>query len=132
MAPFTSPLPSAFSAFWQDVKALRNTSAASPPVSANAGDTARPRKASMERAFGRIGLGKSGREYKICLQCAISSLASEMPPSNRPKTRHFQPAAWLTASSLEAFREAGTDAHRVCSHREAWIERFGGDALLSY
>ena len=39
---------------------------------------------------------------------------------------------WLDASALTAFAEAGTDAHRVCTSADAWLERFGDDLLLSY
>jgi 23S rRNA (cytosine1962-C5)-methyltransferase len=33
---------------------------------------------------------------------------------------------------LKAFAAAGTDAHRICSSADAWVERFGEDLLLSY
>jgi 23S rRNA (cytosine1962-C5)-methyltransferase len=55
-----------------------------------------------------------------------------MPAPKLIKTPRPQSAAWLAAPALAAFRAAGTNAHRLCSHREAWIERFDEDALLSY
>jgi 23S rRNA (cytosine1962-C5)-methyltransferase len=33
---------------------------------------------------------------------------------------------------LAAFAEAGTDAHRLHTSPGAWVERFGGDVLISY
>ncbi|MGB8167509.1 MAG: hypothetical protein WCF18_08450, partial [Chthoniobacteraceae bacterium] len=45
-----------------------------------------------------------------------------------PKT----PLRWISGPALAAFASAGTDAHRICSSEEAWIERFGDDLLLSY
>jgi 23S rRNA (cytosine1962-C5)-methyltransferase len=55
-----------------------------------------------------------------------------MPVPRRSETPRPQSIAWLAAPALAAFRAAGTDAHRLASHREAWLERFGEDALLSY
>ncbi len=42
------------------------------------------------------------------------------------------PPRWISGPTLAAFASAGTDAHRICSSEEAWIERFGDDLLLSY
>jgi 23S rRNA (cytosine1962-C5)-methyltransferase len=47
-------------------------------------------------------------------------------PSRRP------PGKWIEGSQCEAFAREGTNAHRVYSAPEAWLERFGGDLLLSY
>jgi 23S rRNA (cytosine1962-C5)-methyltransferase len=39
---------------------------------------------------------------------------------------------WLSSSQYAAFEAAGTNAHRIFSSTEGWIERFGDDLLLSY
>ncbi|HEX8311083.1 MAG TPA: class I SAM-dependent methyltransferase [Chthoniobacteraceae bacterium] len=39
---------------------------------------------------------------------------------------------WITPETLAAFNVAETNAHRLYSSDEAWIERFGADLLLSY
>ncbi len=39
---------------------------------------------------------------------------------------------WIGAAQLVAFADAQTDAHRLCSAQDGWIERFGGDVLISY
>jgi 23S rRNA (cytosine1962-C5)-methyltransferase len=39
---------------------------------------------------------------------------------------------WLSGAQLAAFREVGTNAHRLCSSGDVWLERFGEDLLLSY
>lgn len=46
-----------------------------------------------------------------------------------PGNRHEY---WISASQLAAFRAAGTNAHRLFSSADAWLERFGDDLLLSY
>ncbi len=39
---------------------------------------------------------------------------------------------WLPGDRLAALHAAGTDAHRLFSSADAWLERFGADLLLSY
>ena len=39
---------------------------------------------------------------------------------------------WITPAQFGAFETAGTDAHRMLSDAEGWIERFGTDALISH
>ncbi len=39
---------------------------------------------------------------------------------------------WLSSSQYAAFEAAGTNAHRIFSSAEGWIERFGEDLLVSY
>jgi len=46
---------------------------------------------------------------------------------NRPPS-----SSWIDPALLAAFAAAETDAHRLCTGREAWLERFGDDLLLSY
>jgi 23S rRNA (cytosine1962-C5)-methyltransferase len=40
-------------------------------------------------------------------------------------------AVWLEPDELTALTEAGTTAHRLFSGDDAWIERFGGTAMVS-
>jgi 23S rRNA (cytosine1962-C5)-methyltransferase len=42
------------------------------------------------------------------------------------------PGIWIRGDELAAFRAASTNAHRLFSSPEAWLERFGSDLLLSY
>jgi 23S rRNA (cytosine1962-C5)-methyltransferase len=49
-------------------------------------------------------------------------------PSSSPKP----PGQWISSEILNGFSLAGTNAHRLYSSEEAWIERFGEDLLLSY
>ena len=53
-----------------------------------------------------------------------------MTPFPEPTPR--DPLRWLDAAALAALAAAGTDAHRIFSSTDAWIERFGDDLLLSY
>ncbi|HEX8373259.1 MAG TPA: class I SAM-dependent methyltransferase [Chthoniobacterales bacterium] len=39
---------------------------------------------------------------------------------------------WIERDLVEQFAAAGTNAHRVFSSRNAWIERLGSDFLISY
>ena len=39
---------------------------------------------------------------------------------------------WIDTKVLRDFEAEGTDAHRLCTAAEAWIERFGRDILISY
>lgn len=82
-------------------------------------------------AFGRIGLEKVAETTGNDLQTQLVPMPQKSP-APPPKTARPQPVAWLPAPALAAFRAAGTNAHRLCSHREAWVERFGDDALLSW
>ena len=50
---------------------------------------------------------------------------SERPTSSLP-------LRWIDASTVAAFAAAATNAHRLCSSSDAWLERFGDDLLLSF
>ncbi len=56
------------------------------------------------------------------------SRQTAFPAPPAPET----PARWITNREWDAFASAETTAHRLCSTREAWVERFGDDLLLSY
>jgi 23S rRNA (cytosine1962-C5)-methyltransferase len=39
---------------------------------------------------------------------------------------------WIDASLFRDFQAEGTDAHRLCTMEDGWVERFGGDILISF
>jgi 23S rRNA (cytosine1962-C5)-methyltransferase len=41
-------------------------------------------------------------------------------------------AQWIDASLLRDFEAEGTDAHRLCTVGDGWVERFGRDVLISF
>lgn len=41
-------------------------------------------------------------------------------------------AEWIDASLLKAFEAEGTDAHRLCTIDDGWVERFGREIVISY
>lgn len=42
------------------------------------------------------------------------------------------PVDWISTAAWSALAAQGTDAHRLASGSDAWLERFGPDLLLSY
>ncbi|HEX4139409.1 MAG TPA: class I SAM-dependent methyltransferase [Candidatus Methylacidiphilales bacterium] len=60
-----------------------------------------------------------------------------MPFRRGRKPPRREPAAppaleWISPATFAAITAQGTDAHRLASGAEAWLERFGPDVLLSY
>jgi 23S rRNA (cytosine1962-C5)-methyltransferase len=41
-------------------------------------------------------------------------------------------SAWIDRPLLDAFKAEGTDAHRLCTLDDGWVERFGRDILISF
>src|SRR5438874_63804 len=41
-------------------------------------------------------------------------------------------SGWIDATLLRDFEVEGTDAHRVCTIEDGWVERFGRDVLISF
>ena len=39
---------------------------------------------------------------------------------------------WLSASLFRDFQAEGTDAHRLCTVQDGWVERFGRDIVISF
>ena len=39
---------------------------------------------------------------------------------------------WIDASLFRDFQAEGTDAHRLCSMEDGWVERFGRDVVISF
>jgi 23S rRNA (cytosine1962-C5)-methyltransferase len=39
---------------------------------------------------------------------------------------------WIDATLLRDFEAEGTDAHRLCTIEDGWVERFGPDILISF
>ena len=50
----------------------------------------------------------------------------------RPESPRNPDECWLRGEQLAALRSGGTNAHRLFSSADAWLERFGADLLLSY
>ena len=41
-------------------------------------------------------------------------------------------SGWVDATLLRDFQAEGTDAHRLCTIDDGWVERFGRDVLISF
>ena len=39
---------------------------------------------------------------------------------------------WIDSALLHDFQAEGTDAHRLCTSQDGWVERFGSDVLISF
>jgi 23S rRNA (cytosine1962-C5)-methyltransferase len=39
---------------------------------------------------------------------------------------------WIDRNELQGFADEGTDAHRLCTYGDGWVERYAGDVLVSY
>src|SRR5439155_529469 len=39
---------------------------------------------------------------------------------------------WIDPRLLRDFQAEGTDAHRLCTIEDGWVERFGSDVLISF
>lgn len=55
-----------------------------------------------------------------------------MTPPRPLQPPQARPIGWISVATLAAFHAARTDAHRIASSADAWVERFGNDALVSY
>jgi 23S rRNA (cytosine1962-C5)-methyltransferase len=41
-------------------------------------------------------------------------------------------SGWIEAGLFRDFQAEGTDAHRLCTMEDGWVERFGNDILISF
>jgi 23S rRNA (cytosine1962-C5)-methyltransferase len=41
-------------------------------------------------------------------------------------------AGWIDAALFRDFQAEGTDAHRLCTREDGWVERFGHDVVISF
>ncbi len=39
---------------------------------------------------------------------------------------------WIDPALLRDFQAEGTDAYRLCTFQDGWVERFGSDVLISF
>src|SRR5215212_3662505 len=53
-------------------------------------------------------------------------------PSADTKSSLPSKAVWLDRKTVEKFTAEGTDAYRLCTIPEGWVERFGREVLISY
>lgn len=44
----------------------------------------------------------------------------------------YNKAEWIDAALMRQFADEGTDAHRLCTTDDGWVERFGREILISY
>src|ERR1043166_4398726 len=51
-----------------------------------------------------------------------------MPLEHRDKMN----TGWIDPDLLRDFQSEGTDTHRLCTIEDGWVERFGGDVLISF
>src|SRR5438270_10459433 len=56
--------------------------------------------------------------------CRIESMPVNTADGNEP--------AWIDASLFRDFQAERTDAHRLCTMEDGWVERFGHDILISF
>jgi len=63
---------------------------------------------------------------------AIPFRRGPRPARPVPLARKSPPLEWISAAVWSALAAEGTDAHRLASGPEMWLERFGPDVLLSY
>ena len=50
-------------------------------------------------------------------------------PLERKKKMNF---GWIDPGLLRDFQAEGTDAHRLCTFDDGWVDRFGRDVLISF
>ena len=84
----------------------------------------------MSRTNCRIGRWEVADCSALTDSCNQFSFAAVKPFSERPPRQ--LPPRWIDDSTLAALTAAGTNAHRLCSSSDAWLERFGDDLLLSF
>jgi 23S rRNA (cytosine1962-C5)-methyltransferase len=48
------------------------------------------------------------------------------------RTTHKMNVGWIDPSLLRDFQAEGTDAYRLCTLADGWVERFGRDVLISF
>jgi 23S rRNA (cytosine1962-C5)-methyltransferase len=63
---------------------------------------------------------------------AIPFRRGQRPPRLDIAKRSTPKLSWISPAVWSALASEGTDAHRLASGPEIWLERFGQDALLSY
>lgn len=78
-----------------------------------------------------MGFKKWPKLQELIFTCNEFSWRKVKPPPS-PETPRNSDEHWLRADQLSALRTSRTDAHRLYSSPDAWVERFGHDLLLSY
>jgi 23S rRNA (cytosine1962-C5)-methyltransferase len=58
------------------------------------------------------------------------ALRQEVTHNNLPRMK--KKSEWIDAGLLRDFAAEGTNAHRLCTIDDGWVERFGRDILISY
>ncbi|HYY14833.1 MAG TPA: class I SAM-dependent methyltransferase [Chthoniobacterales bacterium] len=63
---------------------------------------------------------------------AARDRATFAPPAVKRDGNLRMEAAWIDPALLRTFDAEGTDAHRLCTIADGWVERFGSDTLISF
>src|SRR5436305_13940650 len=63
---------------------------------------------------------------------APSAAARSRQPAPDSKPGVKQKSEWISASVLDKLTSEGTDAHRLCTIDDGWVERFGRETLISF
>ena len=64
------------------------------------------------------------------MHCNAQLDAGKRPEQNLSMSAKM--SAWIEPSVFHAFEAEHTDAHRLCTFPDGWVERFGPDVLISY
>ena len=78
-----------------------------------------------------MGVKKWRKLQELIFGCNEFSCCQVKRPFSRPSPPKPD-ECWLRGDHLAALHAAGTNAHRLFSSADAWLERFGPDLLLSY
>lgn len=69
--------------------------------------------------------------FKLAATASLQdSFRESIPDTNLQRTKNK--SEWIDQQLLRDFETEGTDAHRLCTTDEGWVERFGRDVLVSF
>src|SRR5215471_7856195 len=83
---------------------------------------------------------RGGRPPGRWLQRILATPSPAANPSFAPQRFRSMPLerrnkmnfGWIDSALLRDFQAEGTDAHRLCTFPDGWVERFGRDVLISF
>src|SRR3954462_12389050 len=70
--------------------------------------------------------GESVMRYNRPATSQTQAAINRRQPSGQTKS------VWIEHSLMDMFTAEGTDAHRLCTIDEGWVERFGREILVSF
>src|SRR5438270_10304617 len=74
----------------------------------------------------KIERGESVMRYPDPATTQAESFSGQNKTSRQPKSE------WIDRRLLDKFTAEGTNAHRLCTIDDGWVERFGREYLISY